>query len=63
MGTQDGSVISRHKNGSFGGSFGAKRILHRACAHLELDVTEEAPQKNMAIIGIPMATTAPVPVP
>ena len=29
----------------------------------ELEVTEDPPQKNMAIMGIPIATMPPVPVP
>lgn len=29
----------------------------------ELEVTEDPPQKNMAIMGMPMATVPPVPVP
>lgn len=29
----------------------------------ELEVTEDPPQKNMAIMGMPMATMPPVPVP
>ena len=38
-------------------------LIAGAIFHLELEVTEEAPQKNMATRGMPMATTAPVPVP
>ena len=40
-----------------------QRSVARYCPHLELEVILEAPQRNMATRGMPMAMTPPVPVP